>query len=187
LEDEPKRGAHRAHPQFYTEAVLDAAASREAGREIFREVEFCKVLITGDKDNNLVIRADEAFMQDKERGGYLTPKARWPEHYAAFKRNEAGAVVGTPLSRLPFLSKAQVAELQYHNITTGEQLADLGEDAAGKIFNGRDLRTQAGAWIDNADKSAALAKERMEKDALLARLAALEAAAAKPARKADAA
>lgn len=157
------------HVQFYTEAMPDGAASRDAGRQVFTEVEMCKVLTLGDKDNNLVIRAHEPFMVDRENGGHMTPAQRWPEEYRAFKAGLADAVSGTPLSHLPFLSKAQVAEFRVANIKTAEQLASLSEAAVAKGFGWRDLREKAAIWLDESDKFAVAAKAQEERDAANAR------------------
>jgi hypothetical protein len=168
--------------EFYIEGVPDPVASREAGREQFTEVEMCKILIVGDRDNNLVIRANEGAFVRPGGGLLMSAIERYPDHYRAFKTNEAERVSGTALSSLPFLGKAQIAELNFNGVKTAEQLAWLGEAAVGKIMKGRELRTQAQVWISDADKSAIASRAQMERDAmqaqnaeLMARIAKLEA------------
>lgn len=170
--------------EFFTEAVRDGRASAEAGREVFSEVEFCRVLVVGDRDNNLIIRAHEQFMMNPNRreGGMITPAQRWPDHYRAFKANAPSAVSGTPLDHLPFLGKAQIAELFHAQIRTAEHLAEITDAIAAKGFGWRDLREQAKVWLSDADKNALAAAATIERDRanakadeLSARLAEMEA------------
>ncbi len=165
--------------EFFIDAIRDGVASAEKGREVFKEVEMCIVRTVGDKDNNLVIRADEPFLKAPGGGSMMNAMERYPDHYAAFKNNETERVAGTALESLPFLGKAQIAELNYYGVKTAEQLAALGEAQLEKRFGWREWRTQAEVWISEADKSAIASKAQMENDDLKARLAALEAKMAK--------
>lgn len=188
------RTSDNTYVEFFTEAVRDAVASAEAKREVFKEVEFAKIGIIGDRDNNVVMRADEQFMADKANGGFLSAADRYPDIYKAFKAGLDEAVSGTPLNHLPFLGKAQIAELKHANIKTAEMLASLGEGAVDKGMGWRNLRDQTRLWLDDADKNAVAmrAKEdadqaRAERDEMAARMAEMEAklaALAEPKRKA---
>jgi hypothetical protein len=167
---------------FFTEAMPDGALSRDAGRQVYKEVEMVKVITLGDKDNNWIAPAHDPFTIDRKRGGHMSPAQRWPEQYAAFKAGLAEMTVGTPLEHMGFLGKAQIADLQYNGVKTAEQLADLPEAAAAKGFGWRDLREQAKVWLSDADKNAMAAKAQAERDAaneraddLAARLAEMEA------------
>jgi hypothetical protein len=155
--------------QFYTEAIPDGKASAEAGRQVFKEVEMVKILTIGDKDNNFVGQAHHTFMRDPRGSGRLTPAQRYPEQYAAFKAGLAETVTGTPLEYLPFLGKAQIADLKYAGVRTAEELANMGEQAAAKGFGWRDLREQAKTWLDEADKFAVANKAKAEAVAANAR------------------
>ena len=90
------------HVEFYIEAVENPAKSREAGRPIFEEKEFVKVMIAGDPKNTLIAPANE-------RGsGGVTYAERFPEHYKLFKADrDQMAASGTPLSEVPWLTAAK--------------------------------------------------------------------------------
>lgn len=158
------RVEQNTHVEFYTEAVKDETASRTAGRVVFKEVEFAKISTIGDKDNNFVVRAHEPYMPDKENGGMLCAAQRYREAYEAFKAGLDEAASGTPLNHLPFLDKAQIAELKAANIKTAEALAHMGDAAIGKGFGWRELRERARVWLDDSDKDAVAAKARLEAD-----------------------
>jgi hypothetical protein len=155
--------------QFYMEAIPDGKASAEAGRQVHQDVEMVKILTIGDKDNNFIGQAHHTFMRNPRGPGRLTPAQRYPEQYAAFKAGQAETVTGTPLDYLPFLGKAQIADLKYAGVRTAEELANLGEQAAAKGFGWRELREQAKTWLDDADKFAVANKAKAEAAAANAR------------------
>lgn len=147
-----------ARPHFYVEAIKNNAKSEAEGRPIFEDREMVKITIPGDRLSNWV--------------GYVTDvhRERWPEHYAAFKRGEARASVGTPLEHWPCdsLTVARVAELKALNILSVEELASVPDNTLPRIGMGaRALRDQAKAYIANAKGGA-------ETAAMAARIAQLE-------------
>lgn len=179
-----------AYIEFYLEAMPDAAASRDAGRPMFKDVEMVSIKLVGDPANNLVARAHEKFQfvsdpRDAAGGRYITYAERYPDHYSAFLRDAQAAEEGTPLEHLPFMTKSQIAEFKAQNIRTVEGLAGLA-DRLLKGMGWRAMREQAKVWIEEADKMAAVTRVNAENDGLRARLAALEAKiAATPAAPAD--
>jgi hypothetical protein len=155
---------------------LDSAKTAEAGREIYREVEYVTILIPGDRLVSPVHRPVQA-----------SDKSRFPAQYAAFKNAQSQntqAITGTPLSAWPVISPSQRKELEYLNIVTVEQLAAVSDGSAQNLAGLHGLKQLAQKFIE-ASKSAAplvaLQKELETRDnaiaALTARLDAMSAPA----------
>lgn len=161
-----------ARPKFYVDAVQNKALSEEEGRPIFENKEMVKIEIPGDKLTNYVGVVSEA------------EKQRWPEHYAAFKRGEALAAIGTPLEHWPnaALTKARVAELKACNILSVEELANIPDNTLTKVgMDARPLREQAREYIAKAKdgaKDSAMAARIAQLEQMVERLAGGSAAAA---------
>lgn len=156
------------HVEFFIDAVENPAMSREAGRPIFEDKEFVKVMIAGDPKNTLIAPA-----QERGSGG-RTYAERFPEHYKLFKADlDQLAASGTPLTEVPWLTAARREELKALKIFTVEGLAGLDGQMLQRIGMGaRDLKNQAQAWLDKAAGSASDAKMASE---LAARDAEIEA------------
>lgn len=165
----------RLHVEFRMEPMRMGAKSEEAGRDIYEEREFIRIMFPGDRTK----------MVDREANDI--DKRRFATQYAAFQQNKAAPLQGTPISEWAPLSKSQVLELQAMRIMTVEQLAGL-PDTAIDFFGGRDLRDKAQAWLKSAADGAYAMQlkamnERLETDlaakdeqlkAMSARLEALE-------------
>lgn len=123
-------------PRFYMEAELDQAASAQAGREIWRDVEMVEMLMPG----NMLTRPT-AKVSDEHR-------QRWPQAYEAFRRQEEYKPDGRPLEEWPMLTKAQIRELKSLEFHTVEQLAEMSEVAINRIGMGaRALKGAAQAFL----------------------------------------
>jgi len=70
--------------------------------------------------------------------------------------------MGTMLSSLPFLTKAQVADLYAANVRTAEQLASMSDVLAQKFMGMHNLRKRAKDFLDAAAGNAPI--ERMNKE-----------------------
>ena len=138
-------GASRRNitPRFFKESVLNEARSREAGRQLYDEVERVQFLIGGDKYHQPVRRVTNEI------------KARFPDEYAAFKRGEEVCVSGTPVDTWPPLNRTQVLNLKQLNILSVEQLAEASDATIQAIgIGGRTLVKQAIAFIETAKNGA---------------------------------
>lgn len=136
-----------ARPRFYMQAIENKAQSAVEGRPIFDEREMVEVIVPGDKLTRYV-----GFVTDAERD-------RWPEIYAAFKRGEARAAMGTPLEHWPIVTTGRVAELKALNILSVEELANVPDSSLPRLgFNARELREQARTYIATAKGGADQAK-----------------------------
>jgi hypothetical protein len=154
--------ARQTRAEFYTDAERDGFASVKAGRDIFRDVDFVKIFIPGS-GTILVERVNEGHAE------------RWPELYAAFKAGKEAPLSGTPLSEWPILKRAQIAELNYRNIRTVEDLGDLSDLAVQNLgMGGQMLRARARAYLDEAEREALATKLTGENDALRLRISTLE-------------
>lgn len=142
-------------PRFYVEAVEDKKASLEAGRPIFKDMEFCEVKFAADKQRIHVAPAHEVFKRDRATNEPVTYAMEYAPIYQKFKANEAQDAVGTPLTELPFLTAAKRSELKALSIRNAEALASLdGEPLRRLGMGGRALKDQAQAYLDKASGSA---------------------------------
>lgn len=142
--------------RFFHDAVHLKAQSEKEGRPIFEDREHIQIIPIGDT-KTVVIR--ESTQNDRER---------FPEEYAAFKKGESMRPVGTPISEWPLLRPSQIKALEFLNVFTVEQLADLDDLAKQRYGMGaNEIVTAAKAYVakakDNAVPQAlALENERMK-------------------------
>jgi len=163
--------------QFRMQPVKDEAASAEAGRPIFKPVEFIRIIAPGDRD-----------MVD--RPVWDGDKKRFAAKYERFKTNGQNTITGTPLSVWPTIASEQVEELKFFNVFTVEQLAEMPDSSAQKIGPLSDLRAKAKLFLDAAKSNAPMEKlqaevkaRTAENEAMKQRIAQLEAFAAKHAKE----
>lgn len=182
MEDMPRHAMDkRLYTNFYVRPVMNNFKSAEAGRPIFDEVDYVRIIIPGDKNNVVDTKVTEEH------------KARFEKQFERFKKNQEQAVSGTPLEVWPQMTVGQVAELKAMNIHTVEQLAEVPDNLAQKIMDSHALRAKAKLFLEAAageavttKMSAELEKRDVELAALKEQLAQVlknQAAAAKPAAK----
>lgn len=166
---------------FYIHPKQNEEKSKEAGRPIFEDREYIRIVQPGNKENIIERPATEMDL------------ARFPRHYQAFKQrvNDEEYVEGTRLEEWPAITRSQVAELKYLHVNTVEQLANLS-DANTQGFMGLNLLKQKAATYLEAS-NVTKAAEEMESlratnatmaeqlAALQARLDAMDEEPAKPA------
>ena len=153
--------AKRLSATFFLEAVEDPDQSAAQGRPIFREEEWVRIMVPGDKDN-IVVRTVRPI--DKEL---------YAAQYAAFKNRQEQPVVGTPLDKIPFLSKARVLEFQALGLKTAEQIRDMSDTLAAKFMDAHGIRKRIGDFLVAAAEGAPVEKlqaELAERDAKIAQL-----------------
>lgn len=153
------------YAQFCIEAVHQPFKSNEAGRPIYEDREFVRIVVAGDK-NSEVFR--EATDHDKER---------FYEVYERFKSGLKGRdqITGTPLSQWALLKPSQIKEFEAIEIYTVEGIADLSDTMKQNIGMGaHELVAQAKAYLDAATNGAAAAKLAAENEDLRADVADLK-------------
>jgi len=149
-------------PEFYMRAVQHSAKTRAAGRPIFEQKAYVRILIPGQK-NSLVDRP----VRDDD-------KTRWPAPWQRFETRQEQTVGGMPVEHWPYLTVAQVAELRALNVRTVEQIATLSDAGLDNIGHGaRELQKRARQFLQpQPDTESEL---RRENEALKAELDALKA------------
>lgn len=166
--------------EFYRKPKQDEAASAEAGRPIFVEKPYVRIITPGD----IINKIDRPVWD--EPGNENCDTVRFAEKWARFKAGiaEEKSGTGTPLEKLPGILSTQVEEMKYFNVRTIEQLADL-DDSHGQRFMGiQQLKQRAKTWLEAAKGNAPLEKMRTElekRDQMIADLMARVAAMEKPA------
>lgn len=137
--------------KFYDLAVKDSTASLEAGRVIFKDTEMVDIRVPGSKDSV----ARPATPRDK---------ARFPQHYAAFKQRMEAPVSGTPLVEWSVISRSMADQLSFKNIKTVEQLADLNDSLMQDIPGIVNLKQKATDWLKFSEDNGMLVTMREELD-----------------------
>lgn len=150
------------HARFYTFPEQDKKASAEAGRPIFKDVEYVEIMAAGNSSN--VIRRPA---RDSDRH-------RFPRHYAAFQQGKGEEIIGTPLSEVPWITRSQVEEFAHLRIYSIEALANLDDSTCGKFAGLYDMKRKAAAYLKAAEDAAPTTALMEENEALRSRLEASE-------------
>lgn len=159
------------HARFFLEGILNEAETEKQGRPIYNDVEMCEITSPGDRLTRLHIPALEKslYIRDENGARHISRAEMFHEEYAAFKRGEARASVGTPLEAWPILTKSRVLELKGLGFLSVDDVAAASDSVLQRMGMGsRELREQARAYIDAAKGGA-------ETQAMAARIAQLEA------------
>jgi hypothetical protein len=152
----------RVYAEFFYRPMKNNKQSLEAGRDIYEDRAFIKILIPGDKDNNVVRPVRE---KDKQR---------FPRQWQAFENREHQTREGTLLSEWAALPRTQVEELKYFNIHTVEDLANMSDVNVGKIMGGNALKQKAADYIEACRDNAPMERMREENQQLRNELEALK-------------
>jgi hypothetical protein len=138
--------------QFYSHAHHNQSKSAEAGRPIFEQVDYVRIMQPGNKDSII------------ERPARDTDKQRFRRQYEFYKTHKDGVEVeGTPLTEWPGITRAQAEELKYFNVLTVEQLVGMSDSNAQKIMGVNLLRQRAKAYLEAAEIESA-AEALQERD-----------------------
>jgi hypothetical protein len=148
---------HGLHVEFYIDAKEMPFKSEEAGRPIYEDVEFIKIMIPGDKNFS------------PEREAHAGDRTRFPLEYARFKigMKEEEQAVGTPLKHWPAMSRSMVKNFGAFNVHTVEQLAgmsDTGKQAFG--MGAQEWSVKAKAYLEVSGNTAEAQKYATENENL---------------------
>ena len=103
-------------------AVKNEYETNQQGRPIFYDAEFIQIVVPGARDVS-TFPLDDHY------------KKRFARAYAQWKaEGEQLKIQGTILAELPWLTKSQIAELNYSNIRTVEELAAMSDVNAMKFM-----------------------------------------------------
>lgn len=169
---------------FYQRSVIVPFRTEQEGRPVYRQADYVKVATPGEHD-------------EIDREATPADKRRYAKQWAAYESGRQNLVEGTPLAVL-FPSNEEIVEgLKHHKIHTVEQLASLSDHGAQNLpMGGSEWCEKAKRFLDLTKDAGRLGKIEQrqrqldadvqsaneENDRLRARVAELEAAAAKKPR-----
>lgn len=162
-------GDDRLWVQFHLAPMVNQGKSDQEGRPIFEDKEFIRILMPGNKDSII-----DRPITDMD-------KARFADRYAKWKAQEKELVEGTLLesvARDPMLrlNPSQIAELQYFNIRTVEQLAEVPDVQAQKFMGIQVLKAAAKKYLEASKDNAQTTRLEAELEQRDHKIAALEVA-----------
>jgi hypothetical protein len=154
--DNPRFGDDRLGVMFYMRTEEDRERTLAEGRKCFREREYVRIMIPGDRNpaaDRRVQVTDNPLTDDR---------LRFAAQYARFKQQATQPVHdGTPLALWPGINGALVEELKYINIHTVEQLATLADTYVSKIPMGQSLKQRAAEFVTALKDQSAVNKLQM--------------------------
>lgn len=154
-------GDNRLFVQFYRKPKLNPGLSEKEGRAIYKEVDYIRIMVPGDKLSIIERPVDEI------------DERRFADKYAKWKAGAGNVIEGTPLSSLPKMTPAKVEEYKFFNIHTVEQLAEANDNVGQKFFGFQEDKRSAKAFIELAKGNAPIEKmnaELKERDAKIEEL-----------------
>ena len=150
LDESRFAGDDRLFVQFYRKPVLHPGASREAGRAIYKETDFIKIMVPGDKLSVIDRPVDEI------------DRRRFAAKYEKWLAGAGNVVEGTPLVSLPKMTPAKAEEYKFFNLMTVEQLADAPDSLGQKFMGFHEDKRSAKAFIELAKGNAPIEKMNEE-------------------------
>jgi hypothetical protein len=161
IESDIQGADSRLAVQFYKKSMKQEDASNEAGRPIFKEFDFVRIMIPGDNLTEI-----DTYAQDSH-------KQRFPRQWAHYQNQTAGHedVVGTPLDQWPQITRSQAEELRGLKFYTVESIADCSDQQLQRIgmvagMSPHNFRIKAKAFLNLANNSAEVAQREAELNAL---------------------
>ena len=161
IESDIQGADSRLAVQFYKKSMKQEDASNEAGRPIFKEFDFVRIMIPGDNLTEIDTYAQESHKQ------------RFPRQWAHYLNQTAGHqdIVGTPLDQWPQVTRSQAEELRGLKFYTVEAIADCSDQQLQRIgmvagMSPHNFRLKAKAFLNLATDSAEIAQRESELQAL---------------------
>jgi hypothetical protein len=161
IESDIQNADSRLAVQFYKKSMKQEDASAEAGRPIFKEFDFVRIMIPGDNLTEIDTYAQESHKQ------------RFPRQWAHYQNQVAGHedIIGTPLDQWPQVTRSQAEELRGLKFYTVEAIADCSDQQLQRIgmvagMSPHNFRLKAKAFLNLANDSAEIAQRESELQAL---------------------
>ena len=161
IESDVRGADENLYAEFYIKPVKQNFASEEAGRPIFSDVVYVKIMTPSDQ----LTQIDTIAREDH--------KARFPRQWMYFQNKQAGQqqVIGTPVGEWPQLTASAAEELRALKFFTVELIANANDSQLQKIgmiagMSPHSLREKARAFLNLANDSAEEAKREAELQAL---------------------
>jgi hypothetical protein len=147
--------------QFYKRSMKQEDESNAAGRPIFKEFDFVRIMIPGDNLTEIDTYANESHKQ------------RFPRQWAHYQNQVANHedIIGTPIDQWPQVTRSQADELRGLKFHTVESIADCSDQQLQRIgmvagMSPYNFREKAKAFLNLATKSADVAQREAEMQAL---------------------
>jgi hypothetical protein len=146
---------------FYKRSMKQEDESIAAGRPIFKEFDFIRIMVPGDNLSEIDTYANESH------------KARFPRQWAHYQ-NQVGThedFVGTPIEQWPQVTRSQADELRGIKFPTVEAVANCSDQQLQRIgmiagMSPHSFREKAKAFLNLASESADVAQREAELQAL---------------------
>lgn len=150
---------------FTNKPWMDRAESAKAGRPIYVEKPYVMIMVPGDKDSIIDRPASQMDID------------RFPTQYQRFlNKQDQKFGSGTPLTAVSFLTQAQAKELEFFNVYSVEQLANIPDVHAQKFMGFYRLKQLAEDFLKASREQAPLTAMREEMERKDAQLAAQQTA-----------
>ena len=146
---------------FFKDAVHSESKSVDAGRPIYDEFDFIKIMAPGSKDS----------VVEKVNYGH---QQRFPKQWAQYQAHQEQTTSGTPLSEVPWLTVAQRAEFIAMNVRSVEGLIGMPDNVAQKFMGFHGIKQKAQAYLDAAAGAAPIARLSAELEQRDTKIAVLE-------------
>ena len=161
IESDIQGADSRLAVQFYKRSMKQEDESIAAGRPIFKEFDFVRIMIPGDNLTEIDTYAQESHKQ------------RFPRQWAHYE-NQMGShedIVGTPIDQWPQVTRSQAEELRGLKFYTVEAIADCSDQQLQRIgmvagMSPHNFRLKAKAFLNLANDSAEVAQREAELNAL---------------------
>lgn len=150
LAENPNGGGDKLYVTFDLHPRLNETKSADAGRPVYDDVEYVRIIVPGDKQNEIHRPAKDA------------DRRKYAKQYAAFKSGAREAQTGQPLSEWAAIPASQVKELAHFHVYTVEQLANLSDGNIMNIGPIRALVQKAKDYLEQARGNAPLEKMRAQ-------------------------
>lgn len=146
-------------PEFYLKSVHFENESEKEGRPVFRDVEYVRITIPGNR---------KSIVERKVRE---EDKRRWPREYLAWKQSGTMSSDGMPLEKWTLVSPAEVDTLKHFRIRTVEELSQLSDSQTQEVGMGTlRLRQLAQEWLAQSRGNAGVSQLAAKNQELEGRL-----------------
>lgn len=140
-------------PYFYWKARKNEFQTQSQGKPVFDKVAYVRIPFPGTRDN---------------WDGAVTDhfKKMFPRQWARFQASAAETPEGMPIKECPIFDVTEVETLNYYQVFTVEQCAELTDSAIQGIPDGLNLRKRAQRYQENAKGMAPIGQLEAEKKQL---------------------
>lgn len=181
IESDEQNADSRLAVKFYKRAVKQEYESNEAGRPIFKDFDFVRIMIAGDNLTEIDTYAQESHKQRFPR--------QWLQYQAS--QDSSSEIHGTPIEQWPLITQSQAQELRAIKFLTVESVAnasDLQLQRIGMIagMSPHAFRDKAKTYLNLAEETAEASKRAEEINQLKQELAQKEMENAKIKAETDA-